>query len=65
MPRAKKESQPFSIRMDKSTFDRLTGYCERMGQAKTTAIERAINLYIDEHEKKEKILSDAEKKRNG
>lgn len=61
MPRAKKDSQPFSIRMDKATFDRLTAYCERIGQAKTIAIERAVNLYIDEYEKKEKIISEVKK----
>ena len=50
MPRQKKDAQPISIKMDKATFDRLEAYCERAGQSKTVAIERAINILIDEYD---------------
>ena len=50
MGRIKKESKPFSIRMEKITFDRLAEYCELSGQSKTVAIERAINKFIDDYD---------------
>ncbi len=46
MGRAKKESIPVSIRMDKHVFDSLVKHCEVSGQSKTVAIERAIMSYI-------------------
>ena len=52
MPKPKKESHSITLRMDKQTYDRLSVYCEDSGQSKTIAIERAINMYIDEYEKK-------------
>ena len=52
MPKPKKDSHPLTLRMDKPTYDRLTVYCEDSGQSKTIAIERAINMYIDEYERK-------------
>ncbi len=56
MARQKKEAHPFSIRMDKETYDRLVDYCERSGQPKTLAIERAINMFIDDYDEKMKII---------
>ena len=50
MPRQKKDAQPISIKMDRATFDRLEAYCERAGQSKTVAIERALNKLIDEYD---------------
>lgn len=52
MAREKKENVPVSIRMEKQTYDRLAEFCEESGQPKTVAIERAVNLYIDEYKKK-------------
>ena len=53
-----KESHPFSIRMDKAIFERLNEFCERAGQSKTVAIERAITKYIDEYDEQMKKLKD-------
>ena len=59
MPKKTKESHPCSIRMDKQTFERLNQFCEVSGQSKTTAIERAINFYIDDYDAKmEKLNKD-------
>lgn len=52
MAREKKENVPVSIRVEKQTYDRLMKFCEKSGQPKTVAIERAVNLYIDEYNKK-------------
>lgn len=51
-----KESHPFSIRMDKAIFERLNQFCEKAGQSKTVAIERAIDKYIDEYDEQMKKL---------
>lgn len=51
MARPKKESSPVTIRMDKKVYNRLNAFCERSGQPKTTAIERALSEYIDNYEK--------------
>lgn len=58
MAKTKKDSKPLSIRMDRSTFDRLNEYCGDSGQSKTIAIERAINQYIDNYNLKMKLLNE-------
>ena len=58
MPKPKKDSRSITLRMDKPTYDRLSVYCEDSGQSKTIAIERAINMYIDEYEKKMLLLKE-------
>ena len=52
MAKKTKDSKPFSIRMEKSVFERLEQYCNESGQSKTIAIERAIGMYIDDYEEK-------------
>lgn len=52
MARPRKESHPFSIKMDAETYERLQAYCEKSGQSKTIAIERAVNMFIDYYEQK-------------
>ena len=51
MARPKKDSSPVTIRMDQKVYDRLNTFCERSGQPKTTAIERALTEYIDAYDK--------------
>ena len=46
MSRVKKDSVPVSIRMEKAISDKLDSFCEISGQSKTTAIERALELYF-------------------
>lgn len=36
--------------MDKALLERLNQFCEIAGQTKTTAIERAVNFYIENYE---------------
>lgn len=56
MPRPKKDGFPFSIRMDNEVHKRLVEFCEKTGLSKTKAIERAITMYIDDHDRKMKQL---------
>ena len=58
MARAKKESAPTSFRLDVAVLERLTSFCEDSGQSKTVAVERAITMYIDDYEKKQRRLQE-------
>lgn len=51
MARPKKDSSPVTIRMDQKVYERLNTFCERSGQPKTTAIERALTEYINAYDK--------------
>lgn len=59
--RPRKDSVPINLRLDRKTADRLDAYAARLGQTRTLCIERIINQFIDEQEKKEKQLADLEK----
>ena len=54
MPRPAKDTRPCSLRMEKQIFERLEQFCNDSGQSKTTAIERAVSMYIDNYYKKMK-----------
>lgn len=59
MAQKAKESKAFNIRMELKTSERLNDFCEDSGQTKTTAVERAINMYIDDYNRKmEKLRED-------
>lgn len=51
MARPKKNSSPVTIRMEQKVYERLNTFCERSGQPKTTAIERALTEYIDAYDR--------------
>lgn len=51
MAKQKKESKPCSLRMDAEVYAILEDYCEKSGQSKTVAIERAIRLLAEEYNK--------------
>ena len=50
MARPKKDSHPVTIKMELSLYNRMNNYCERSGQPKTVAIERALAEYIDNYD---------------
>lgn len=53
MARPRKESIPLNIKMDKDVCERLVAYCNEVGQTKTTAVERALSMYMDEYYKRQ------------
>lgn len=61
MARAKKDSQPFSIRMATPVMERLTWFCEETGQPKTLAVERAVSMYIDDYSKQQERMKKLKK----
>ena len=58
-----KNSKAVTVRMDVNVLDRLNEYCDKSGQSKTGAIERAITQYIDEYEDRNRILQEAVKQK--
>lgn len=60
MPRAKKANTPTSFRLDTEIVERLEQFCADSGQSKTTAVERALTMYIDDYNEKMKKLKDAQ-----
>ena len=54
MSRAKKEGEKISLYLEKDTVARIRAYAEEKGQTLTMAIERAINGFLDEEDKKER-----------
>ena len=42
--------------MEQETYERLEEYCDKSGQSKTVAIERAVNFFIDDYDEKMKII---------
>ncbi|MGN0265543.1 MAG: ribbon-helix-helix protein, CopG family [Oliverpabstia sp.] len=58
MARPKKPNHPVTVRLEQELYDRLNDFCERSGQPKTVAIERALKAYIDDYdEMMEKVNS--------
>ncbi len=51
--REKKDWTTMSFRMDAKTAQRLRNHAKKLGQNYTVALERIINGYLDEKEKKE------------
>lgn len=49
MPRKKKDSKPFNIRMERSVYDKLVEFCKESGQSKTIAVECAVQMYIEQN----------------
>lgn len=56
-----KESKSMTFRINVETVERLEAFCNDSGQTKTTAVERALNMYFDDYYKKMQILESAEK----
>lgn len=55
-----RDTQSITIRMDTQLFDRFSDYCERSGQTKTTAVERALTMYMDDYDRKMTLLASME-----
>ena len=54
MARAKKDYRNLTIKLDRTVSDDLEQYCAKMGQTKTTAIERILSLHFKNLENQSK-----------
>ena len=53
MSREKKEGTYINIRIRQDIYDRFCDYAEEMGQTKTTALERILEHFFEDSEKKQ------------
>ena len=60
MARQKKDGTYLNVRIETSIYNRLNELCDDAGQTKTTAVERALTEYLDNYEKKQKLLKELE-----
>ena len=56
--REKKDWTTMSFRMDAKTAQRLRDHADRLGQNYTVALERIINAYLDEEDRKRRNKKD-------
>jgi hypothetical protein len=52
MARPKKDNVPVSVRMERVIYEKMCQFCEDSGQSKTVAVERALEMYIDNYYEK-------------
>lgn len=62
MARPKKDGQGINCYLERSVYNMLEEHCERTGQSKTVAIERAIVMYVNAEKEKEKLVQEAARK---
>ena len=60
MARPKKNGTYLNVCIETPIYERLEKLCEDAGQTKTVAVERALNLYLDNYEEKQRILKNIE-----
>jgi len=58
MARPKKNGTYLNVCIESNIYDKLEELCKEAGQTKTVAVERAIMAYLDDFEKKQKMLKE-------
>ena len=56
MARPKKNGTYLNVCIETPIYERLEKLCEDAGQTKTVAVERALALYFEDYEEKQKLL---------
>ena len=60
MARPKKNGTYLNVCIETPIYERLVAMCDDAGQSKTVAVERALMLYLDNYETKQKKLQELE-----
>lgn len=60
MARRKKDGTYLNVYIETAIYEKLEALCEDAGQTKTVAVERALMLYLDAYEEKQKKLRELE-----
>ena len=60
MARPKKNGTYLNVCIETPIYERLEVMCADAGQSKTVAVERALMLYLDDYEEKQKKLRELE-----
>ena len=58
MARPKKNGTYLNVCIESNIYEKLEILCKEAGQTKTVAVERAIMAYLDDFEKKQKMLKE-------
>ncbi len=61
MPRQKKDGTYLNVCIETPIYERLVALCADAGQTKTVAVERALTLYFNEYQEKQRKLKELEK----
>lgn len=56
MARPKKNGTYLNVCIETPLYERLEALCEDASQTKTVAVERALALYLEDYEEKQKLL---------
>ena len=56
MARPKKNGTYLNVCIETPLYERLEALCEDVGQTKTVAVERALALYLEDYEEKQKNI---------
>ena len=61
MAKPKKNGTYLNVCIETPIYERLEEMCTDAGQSKTVAVERALTLYLDEYDEKQRKLKELEK----
>lgn len=64
MARPKKNGTYLNVCIETPIYERLEDLCADAGQTKTVAVERALKLYLDDYEEKQRQLKDLARKKS-
>ena len=64
MARPKKNGTYLNVCIETPIYERLVSLCEDAGQTKTVAVERALSAYLDDYDKKKRILMESALQKN-
>ncbi len=56
MARPKKNGTYLNVCIETPIYERLEAMCDDAGQSKTVAVERALTLYLNEYDERQKKL---------
>ena len=64
MARPKKNGTYLNVCIKTPIYERLKDMCNDAGQSKTVAVERALTLYLDEYDEKQRVLKELSGEKN-
>ena len=64
MAKPKKNGTYLNVCIETPIYERLQAFCEDAGRSKTVAVERALTLYLNDYDEKQKKLRELENSSN-
>ena len=64
MARQKKNGTYLNVCIDSEIYEQLSQFCDKAGQTKTVAVERALLEYFEEYTRKQRMLEKLEQGNN-